>query len=119
MSPERRVSGLVSGSALCREKLVHAMNSRLEDASAKVQLSGKELVSAAMRRSEHTSQQVLRMREKLEAINPLRILERGYTLVSDLAGRVLSESRQAREAGNVRIRFADGIVEAAVKKEDG
>ena len=95
------------------------MNSRLEDASAKVQLSGKELVSAAMRRSEHTSQQVLRMREKLEAINPLRILERGYTLVSDLAGRVLSESRQAREAGNVRIRFADGIVEAAVKKEDG
>ena len=118
-SPERRVSGLVSGSALCREKLVHAMNSRLEDASAKVQLSGKELVSAAMRRSEHTSQQVLRMREKLEAINPLRILERGYTLVSDLAGRVLSESRQAREAGNVRIRFADGIVEAAVKKEDG
>lgn len=118
-SPERRVSGLVSGTALGREKLVYAMKKQLESASARLGETKKEFATAAKRRTENTAVMTARLREKLEAINPLRILERGYTLVTDTAGKVLTRARQAGQAGNIRIRFADGTVDADVRKDGG
>ena len=61
--------------------------------------------------------QVLRLRERLEAINPLQVLQRGYALVTDQGDRVLTGVEEAYAAGNVKIRFADGTAEAAVRKD--
>ena len=74
------------------------------------------LKTAAARRTEAAEAQTLRLRERLEAISPMKVLQRGYTLVTDREGRILSGVRQAREAGNVKIRFADGAADAVVTK---
>ena len=73
--------------------------------------------NAGIRRAEAAEAGLLRLRERMEAINPMRVLERGYTLVTDRNGQVLTGSRQAEEAENIKIRFADGAVYAKVGKD--
>jgi len=47
-------------------------------------------------------------REKLDALSPQRVLDRGYAIVRDGEGRVLTSARQAMESDMVHIRFAQG-----------
>ncbi len=45
---------------------------------------------------------------KLEALSPLRVLERGYTLVQDERGAVIKSASQIKTGRNLEIRFHDG-----------
>jgi exodeoxyribonuclease VII large subunit len=116
LSPERRVAGLISGTGLGREQLIHAIRSRIDSAGGKIQLDRKELFSAFAGRLATAAAETVRLRGKLEALNPLRVLDRGYSLVTDPEGKVLTGRKQAMEAGDIRIRFSDGEVEAKVNR---
>jgi exodeoxyribonuclease VII large subunit len=52
----------------------------------------------------------------LAAHDPQRTLERGYALVEDAAGRPVTDSRAARSARAVRIRFADATAAARIEE---
>ena len=52
----------------------------------------------------------------LEALNPYSVLRRGYSLVEDEQGNVLSSAKQAKPGQRVSIGLSDGIIEAEVKK---
>ena len=116
VSPEVRIARLASEGRLRRSELDHAVRKRLDSDSVQLQMTGMALTNAAARRTEAAGTQLTRLRERLEAMNPLQVLQRGYTLVTDPRGRVLTGVQDARSAGNVKIRFADGIAEAFVKK---
>lgn len=51
----------------------------------------------------------------LAAHDPQRTLARGYALVEGAAGDVVTSAEQARDAGSVRLRFADSSVDADVR----
>ena len=51
----------------------------------------------------------------LTAHEPRRVLERGYAMVDDGAGGVVTSAAQAREARDVRVTFADGSVDATIQ----
>lgn len=53
----------------------------------------------------------------LAAHDPQRTLARGYALVEDTAGEVVTSAAEARAAGAVRLRFADGAADADVRPE--
>jgi exodeoxyribonuclease VII large subunit len=53
-----------------------------------------------------------RLRLALDAHDPEHTLERGYALVEDGDGEVVTTAVAARERGRVRLRFADGSVPA-------
>jgi exodeoxyribonuclease VII large subunit len=53
----------------------------------------------------------------LAAHDPERTLARGYALVQDAEGRPVTDTAAARAAGAVRIRLADGAVDATVTKD--
>jgi exodeoxyribonuclease VII large subunit len=53
----------------------------------------------------------------LSAHDPDRTLARGYALVEDRSGEPVSSAPAALTAGEVRVRFRDGVVEAEVKPE--
>ena len=118
LSPERHVSGLSSGSRLYREQLMHAIRIRLDKAAGQIKLAEMGLSSVFSARVENVTAQMFRIRGNLEAVNPQRVLERGYALVTDRKGNVLTGTEQARISGDLRIRFADGTVDAAVKTEE-
>ena len=56
------------------------------------------------------------VRTRLEAVSPLRVLERGYALVYDTDGRMLPGAESAQKADRMQLRFADGTV--AVRREE-
>ena len=115
VSPERRVMKLLSGCEMCRAQLIRGIWFRADDAEKRLAAAGKELAGAAARREETAETMLMRLKDRLEAISPLRVLERGYSLVADKEGRILTGTKQAREAGNISIRFKDGSVDAMVK----
>ena len=52
----------------------------------------------------------------LAAHDPQRTLERGYALVESPSGDALTSATAAREAEQLRVRFADGVVPARVEE---
>jgi exodeoxyribonuclease VII large subunit len=59
-----------------------------------------------------------RLRLALDAHDPERTLERGYALVRNEAGEVLTSAAAARAAGRVRLRFRDADVAARIDEPD-
>ena len=55
----------------------------------------------------------------LAAHDPERVLERGYAVVEDRAGGLVAGAGDARAARALRVRFADGAVDATVDGGDG
>jgi exodeoxyribonuclease VII large subunit len=53
----------------------------------------------------------------LTAHDPERTLERGYAIVDDGAGAVVTSAGQAVSLGDVRVFFADGTVRASIKED--
>jgi exodeoxyribonuclease VII large subunit len=51
------------------------------------------------------------------AHEPERTLERGYALAEDAAGEPVTGAAEARAAGRVRLRFADGRVGARIEQD--
>ncbi len=93
------------------------MRIRLKNTTAQLWLIKKDLPAVTARRTDAAETQMLRLRERMEAINPLGVLKRGYSLVMDLSGRLVTEPQQACEARDISIRFANGAVNATVKKD--
>jgi exodeoxyribonuclease VII large subunit len=56
-----------------------------------------------------------RLRLALAAHDPQRTLARGYALVEDSAGELVTTAAAARAAGRVRLRFADDAVAATIE----
>ena len=54
----------------------------------------------------------------IAAHDPERVLERGYAMVSDREGAVVSSAEQARAAGRIDVRFADDDVAAEVVDDE-
>jgi exodeoxyribonuclease VII large subunit len=54
----------------------------------------------------------------LAAHDPERVVERGYAVVDDREGNVLTTAAAAREAGEVRLSFADGALDATIDTDD-
>jgi len=50
---------------------------------------------------------------KLESLNPMGVLKRGYSLVIK-KGELIKSAEQAKNAGNVKLLFHDGDVDAAI-----
>src|SRR5262249_53118227 len=52
----------------------------------------------------------------LAAHDPERVLERGYAIVDDRDGNVVTSAEAARAARAVRLRFADAAVDATIEE---
>lgn len=54
----------------------------------------------------------------LSAHDPKGVLERGYAIVDDGKGTLITSAAQARAAGNLRLQFADDTVDAKITGSD-
>lgn len=71
--------------------------------------------SASMRRRRES---LRRAEVALRAHDPGRTLERGYVLAETVSGEPLTSARDAAEAERLRLRFADGSLEARVEPDE-
>ena len=55
-------------------------------------------------------------RREMNALNPLSLLERGFALVRDENGRIVTSSKSVRTGDTLNIRVKDGSIRAEVKE---
>ena len=101
------------------ERLPQAFRLRLTQARGRADQLGARVQPVLLER------RVTRDGERLDALwrlaaslDPRRLLARGYAMVSDADGQVLTSAAQARVAGRLRLDFADGAVPVSVVGAD-
>ncbi len=107
---------------------LHQMLRELRASARRACASGRELAgvhllvlgrSATRASSSETlkrGRELERLTLALAAHDPQRTLARGYALVEDRGGEPLGSAASARDAGDLRLRFHDGSVDARVRE---
>ena len=94
--------------------LARGVAARLELASQRLDRSFDRLAGAAALRLERHRHRLAALGGQLDALSPLKILERGYALARDPRGRVLKRVAQYAPGDAFRLRVSDGEVPARV-----
>ena len=118
-----------------RDALLGPQRQRADDAGQRLDLALERRVAVARGTLDRTAgalrpallmQRIAAARQRLdqtfkliEALNPKHVLDRGYALVTDRSGGVLSSAAAARKAGALTVRFGDGDVAARVEGAGG
>lgn len=63
--------------------------------------------------------QVKNIQNRLASLNPFAVLQRGYAIVSDSAGRVISSVKQVKQSDQVTIKVSDGTLQSQVVAVQG
>ena len=116
LSPEKRVALLMNRREMLRLQLCGTLGNRLDktavdlkDAKAALQLRTENRI----REAEHRA---ARLRERLTAVSPLAVLDRGYAMVYDPGDRLITRAAEAEKQDGMTLLFADGRV-AVNRKE--
>jgi exodeoxyribonuclease VII large subunit len=99
--------------------------SRKADVAELARVRAEQALAASAGRLERSSgtagatrrRELERLRLALDAHHPERTLARGYALVEDRTGRPVTSVAAARRAGDVGVRFADGVVPARIQED--
>ncbi len=102
------------------ERLRRGLGRRLADARGELARAGGALRPAVL------AQRLSRDRDRLErtwrlatSLNPSNLLQRGYAMVEQRGGELVTSAADARAAGALTLRFADGAVDARVERPGG
>ena len=117
ISPEKRIMGLTSRTALLRERLCGIMTRRTETAQARLATAEAALTQGTERRIREAEHQAAKLRERLTAVNPMAVLNRGYAMVYSEENRLLTSAAEAKGTRDMTLQFADGRVRVTGKEE--
>lgn len=106
-----------------RRHRVEELNERLMAAQLRKISSARTTLGYAEQKLKSTPQLLLeRQRNKLQslsgqldALSPLRVLARGFSVVSDSQGNIITDSADLQAGDSVQLRFAQGSAQACVK----
>lgn len=111
VSPERKAARLAAECRLKQNILLNAVRMRVSGFDSALRSSSRDLSAAVFRQAEQAEMNLARLRERLQAINPSAVLERGYTLVLTHDNRIITRKSLAKGIPEMKIRFADGEIE--------
>jgi exodeoxyribonuclease VII large subunit len=107
---ERALNGLAS-------RLARGLGSRARLGLERVERAGDRIDAALEAVLDRHRHQIARLGAQLDALSPLRVLNRGYALPTDAAGRVLKRRADFVPGAPFNLRVADGQVPARVEHE--
>ena len=85
--------------------------------------TAQKLTAAAQRNFTGQKQRFVRLTAKLDALSPLKVLSRGYSLVIDVDGHVVQRAEQVTIGERVDIKLHQGSLSASVtairEEQDG
>ena len=116
LSPEKRITLLMNRKELLRLQLCDSMGSKLDGVCKTLNDAKTTLQLSAVNRLKEAEHATGRLRERLTAVSPMAVLNRGYTLVYDEDERLLTRASEAEKQTGMTLQFADGRV-AVTRKE--
>ena len=109
-SPEMRLREAAHRLEQCRDRLDRAVERPLTEAAPRLSLMRIRLDHAMDGTLERQGQRLSRDRARLETLDPRRVLERGYALVTD-GDRVIATRDAAMQSPRMTLHFRDGAVQ--------
>lgn len=114
-----RMSGILTGAKakvalLERANVLRSPRRYLEDRAMTVAFLEKRLAHTVETRVTQVKGDLGALAAKLEALNPLHVLARGYTAVFDKGGKPVTRAGALQTGDEISIRFADRIANARV-----
>ncbi len=106
----RRLPGLAA--RISPDRLLRRIEAARRDAAR----DAERARSAATRSFDGARARAERWGERVRGRNPLLVLQRGYSLALDAEGRVLRSSAQVADGDAIRVRLAEGGLDARVLK---
>ena len=116
LSPEKRITLLMNQREMTGMKLYAALNARLEEKNTELKDAGislRQCMTDRIRNAEHTA---ARLRERLTAVSPMAVLNRGYAMVFDREEQLLTRAKDAEKRDEMVLQFTDGRVEVTRKE---
>ncbi len=89
---------------------------KVRDSSQTLDLARERAFRAAMERARHERANLETMRAKLTALGPGAVLERGYAILTDSAGKTITGVNALHPKDTVGIRMRDGTAEANIER---
>ena len=117
LSPEKRILRLTGSTELMRERLISVMRSMTETRQNELKTATAQLEQSAYKRLTEAQHTTARLRERLEAVNPMAVLNRGYALVYSEEERMLTSATEAKRHREMTLQFADGRVRVTGKEQ--
>ena len=98
------------------DRLRHAVVLRLERARARLTALGVDQRAVCVRTLQRSQERVHRVELRLELLDPRLVLQRGYALLTDEAGAVVSRAAQAQAGQSLRATLAEGELDLTVAR---
>lgn len=112
--PAQVLSGLERRQALMAQRLTQARDQRLREAKAEVAVLQARLQAATKGQWPGQHHRIDGLAGRLHALDPKRVLERGYAWLSDAQGQPLTSVTQVRPDDAVQGVLADGVLQMRV-----
>ena len=90
------------------------MRLRLAEARRKLELAAAGGAEGMLRRLAAMRARLEPLAAQLAVLSPLKILERGYSIVQDPGGAIVSAARHAPPGSEIAVRLHEGRLSAAV-----
>ncbi len=102
--------------ALAGKRVLQSPMNYLQDKRMTLEFSGERLSSASQRLMQAKREQFVRLTAKLDAMSPLKVLSRGYSVVRTEDGSVLRRAADARLGDRIQIDLMQGTLLAEVSQ---
>lgn len=112
--PAQVLSGIERQQALMAQRLTQARDQRLREAKAEAAVMQARLQAAAKGQWPGQRHRLDGLAGRLHALDPRRVLERGYAWLSDSQGQPLTSVTQVRPDDAVQGVLADGVLQMRV-----
>lgn len=89
----------------------------LERSSLSLESYSKSISNSAMRAFENAKQNLVSLSALLKAQDPMRVLERGYSLTINSDGKIVRSIQDVNNGDLISTRLVDGEIESKVQKE--
>lgn len=89
---------------------------RLAQAQTRLQIARTGIAASMQRRLQALQSRLAVTVGTLDAISPLATLQRGYAIVTNESGRVVTEASRTRKGDLIQAKVARGIIEARVER---
>ncbi len=90
----------------------------IEDRRRGIDVLEQSLDRSIQRKMEQGEARLAKLSAALEALSPLGVLARGYSLTQNAAGEVIRSFEQVRTGDTIRTRLAEGTIESEVRAVD-
>jgi len=98
--------------------ILRAVSSEVREARQATDAQSMRLSQAASASRNVFLQALDRAATRLEALNPIAVLDRGYSVTLDEAGRVVRSVAHAAPGSRIRTRLADGALDSVVERSE-